>query len=115
MKRGALKGLGSSLGVNASRTSDTDSDDEGANEAEKKRNPPPKRSNGLRAAPGWEDFTEGKTTPESSLVGLRGRGGRGRGTKYQAGGSLDVQKMVGQDGHGIFIGPVISTWVQGRI
>ena len=59
MKRGALKGLGTSLGVNASRTSDTDSDDEGATR-QKKKKPTPKAVKRLRAAPGWEDFTEGK-------------------------------------------------------
>ena len=59
MKRGALKGLGSSLGVNVSRTSDTDSDDEGATR-QKKKKPTPKAVKRLRAAPGWEDFTEGK-------------------------------------------------------
>ena len=36
VKRGALKGLGSSLGVNVSRSSDTDSDDEGATRQKKK-------------------------------------------------------------------------------
>ena len=60
MKRGALKGLGSSLGVNVSRTSDTDSDDEGATRQNKKKKPTPKAVKRLRAAPGWEDFTEGK-------------------------------------------------------
>ncbi len=59
MKRGALKGLGSSLGVNVNRTSDTDSDDEGATR-QKKKKPTPKAVKRLRAAPGWEDFTEGK-------------------------------------------------------
>ena len=60
MKRGALKGLGSSLGVNVSRTSDTDSDDEGATRQNKKKKPTPKAVKRLRAAPGWGDFTEGK-------------------------------------------------------
>ena len=59
MKRGALKGLGNSLGVNVSRTSDTDSEDEGATR-QKKKKPTPKAVKRLRAAPGWEDFTEGK-------------------------------------------------------
>ncbi len=59
MKRGALKGLGQSLGVNVSRTSDTDSDDEGATR-QKKKKPTPKAVKRLSAAPGWEDFTEGK-------------------------------------------------------
>ena len=58
-KRGALKGLGHSLGVNVSRTSDTDSEDEGATR-QKKKKPTPKAVKRLRAAPGWEDFTEGK-------------------------------------------------------
>ena len=60
MKRGALKGVGNSLGVNVSRTSDTDSDDEGATRQKKKKKPTPKAVKRLRAAPGWEDFTEGK-------------------------------------------------------
>ena len=59
MKRGALKGMGQSLGVNVNRTSDTDSDDEGATR-QKKKKPTPKAVKRLRAAPGWEDFTEGK-------------------------------------------------------
>ena len=59
MKRGALKGLGNSMGVNVSRTSDTDSEDEGATR-QKKKKPTPKAVKRLRAAPGWEDFTEGK-------------------------------------------------------
>ena len=59
MKHGALKGLGSSMGVNVSRTSDTDSEDEGATR-QKKKKPTPKAVKRLRAAPGWEDFTEGK-------------------------------------------------------
>ena len=57
MKRGALKGVGSSLGVNVNQTSD--SDDEGATR-QKKKKPTPKAVKRLRAAPGWEDFTEGK-------------------------------------------------------
>ena len=57
MKRGALKGVGSSLGVNVNQTSD--SDDEGATK-QKKKKPTPKAVKRLRAAPGWEDFTEGK-------------------------------------------------------
>ena len=59
MKSGALKGLGNSLGVNASRTSDTDSDDEGATR-QKIKKPTPKAVKRLSTAPGWEDFTEGK-------------------------------------------------------
>ena len=59
MKHGALKGLGNSLGVNVSRTSDTDSDDEGATR-QKKKKPTRKAVKRLRVAPGWEDFTEGK-------------------------------------------------------
>ena len=59
MKRGALKGLGNSLGVNVSRTWDTDSEDKGATR-QKKKKPTPKAVKRLRAAPGWEDFTEGK-------------------------------------------------------
>ena len=59
MKHGAIKGLGSSLGVNVNQTSDTDSDDEGATR-QKKKKPTPKAVKRLRAAPGWEDFTEGK-------------------------------------------------------
>ena len=59
IKSGALKGLGTSLGVNVSRTSETDSDDEGATR-QKKKKPTPKAVKRLRAAPGWEDFTEGK-------------------------------------------------------
>ena len=58
VKRGALKGLGSSLGVNVSRSSDTDSDDEGATR-QKKKKPTPKAAKRLRPAPGWEDWTEG--------------------------------------------------------
>ena len=58
MKRGALKGVGSSLGVNVNQTSD--SDDEGATRQKKKKKPTPKAVKRLRAAPGWEDFTEGK-------------------------------------------------------
>ena len=57
MKRGALKGVGTSLGVNVNQTSD--SDDEGATK-QKKKKPTPKAVKRLRAAPGWEDFTEGK-------------------------------------------------------
>ena len=60
MKRGALKGVGSSLGVNVNQTSDTDSEDEGATRQKKKKKPTPKAVKRLRAAPGWEDFTEGK-------------------------------------------------------
>ena len=60
MKRGAIKGVGKSLGVNVSRTSDTDSDDEGATRQKKKKKPTPQAVKRLRAAPGWEDFTEGK-------------------------------------------------------
>ena len=60
MKRGALKGLGQSMGVNVSRTSDTDSEDEGATRQNKKKKPTPKAVKRLRAAPGWEDWTEGK-------------------------------------------------------
>ena len=59
MKKGALKGVGQSLGVNVNLTSDTDSDDEGATR-QKKKKPTPKAVKRLRAAPGWEDFTEGK-------------------------------------------------------
>ena len=55
MTHGALKG--SSMGVNVSRTSD--SEDEGATRPKKKK-PTPKAVKRLRAAPGWEDFTEGK-------------------------------------------------------
>ena len=58
IKRGALKGVGSSLGVNVSPTSD--SDDEGATRQKKKKKPTPRAVKRLRAAPGWEDFTEGK-------------------------------------------------------
>ena len=60
MKRGALKGMGQSMGVNVSRTSDTDSDDESATRQNKKKKPTPKAVKRLRAAPGWEDWTEGK-------------------------------------------------------
>ena len=60
MKRGALKGVGTSLGVNVNQTSDTDSEDEGATRQKKKKKPTPKAVKRLRAAPGWEDFTEGK-------------------------------------------------------
>ena len=65
MKSGALKGLGNSLGVNASRTSDTDSDDEGATR-QKKKKPTPKAVKRLRTAPGWEDFTEGVNASRTS-------------------------------------------------
>ena len=57
MKRGALKGLGHSMGVNVSGTSD--SEDAGATRQTKKK-PTPKAIKRLRAAPGWEDWTEGK-------------------------------------------------------
>ena len=57
MKRGALKGLGQSLGVNVSGISD--SEDAGATR-QKEKKPTPKAVKRLRAAPGWEDWTEGK-------------------------------------------------------
>ena len=52
----SIKRLGQ---FNVSRTSDTDSDDEGATR-QKKKKPTPKVVKRLRAAPGWEDWTEGK-------------------------------------------------------
>ena len=60
MKRGAIKGVGQSLGVNVNQTSDTDSDDDEGATRQKKKKPTPKAVKRLRAAPGWEDFTEGK-------------------------------------------------------
>ena len=57
VKRGALKGLGQSLGVNVSGTSD--SEDAGVTR-QKEKKPTTKAIKRLRAAPGWEDWTEGK-------------------------------------------------------
>ena len=57
MKRGALKGVGQSLGFNVSGNSD--GEDAGATRQTKKK-PTPKAIKRLRAAPGWEDWTEGK-------------------------------------------------------
>ena len=57
MKRGALKGLGNSMGVSL------DNDEEGADTSEapeKKRKKTPRAVKRLRAAPGWEDFMEGR-------------------------------------------------------
>ena len=57
MKRGALKGLGNSMGVTL------DNDEEGADTSEapeKKRKKTPRAVKRLRAAPGWEDFMEGR-------------------------------------------------------
>ena len=57
MKRGALKGLGNSMGVSP----DNDEEGAGTSEApEKKRKRTPRAVKTLRAAPGWEDFTEGR-------------------------------------------------------
>ena len=55
--RGALKGVGKSMGVSL------DNDQEGAGTSkppEKKRKRTPRAVKALRAAPGWEDFTEGR-------------------------------------------------------
>ena len=57
MGRGALKGVGKSMGVSL------DNDEEGAGTSkppEKKRKRTPRAVKVLRAAPGWEDFTEGR-------------------------------------------------------
>ena len=47
------------MGVNVSGTSGTDSEDAGATR-QKEKKPTPKAVKRLRAAPGWEDFTEDK-------------------------------------------------------
>ena len=97
MKRGALKGVGNSLGVNVSPTSDTDSDDEGATRQKKKRNPPPKRSNGCVRHRDGKILRKANNSGELSCRTTRKRRRRTR-TKNQAGGSLDVQKWLGKTG-----------------
>ena len=57
MKRGALKGLGQSMGVSVSGTLDKE---DGSATRQTKKKPTPKAVKRLRAAPGWEDWTEGK-------------------------------------------------------
>ena len=57
VKRGALKGLGQSMGVRVSGTSDNE---DASATRRKKKKPTPKAVKRLRAAPGWEDWTEGK-------------------------------------------------------
>ena len=108
MKQGALKGLGSSLGVNASPTSDTDSDDEGATRQKKKKPTPSGQT--VACGTGMGRFYGRQTTQASSLVGLRG----GRGLKAkQEGVSMCKNGWARRAWN--FIGPVISTWVQVRI
>ena len=48
MKRGALKGLGNSMGVSHVRSYRKEEEED------------PRAVKTLRAAPGWEDFTEGR-------------------------------------------------------
>ena len=59
MKRGALKGLGHSMGVSVSGTLDKE-EDASATRSQTKKKPTPKAVKRLRPAPGWEDWTEGK-------------------------------------------------------
>ena len=97
MKHGALKGLGQSMGVNVSRTSDTDSDDEGATR-QKKRNPPPKRSNGCVRLRDGKILRKANNSGELSCQTTRRRRRTRTKSKNQAGGSLDVQKWLGKTG-----------------
>ena len=113
MKSGALKGLGQSMGVNVSRTSDTDSDDEGATR-QKKKETHPQSGQTVACGTGMGRFYGRQTTPESSLVGLRGRGGGGRGLKTKQEGVSMCKNGWARRGSN-FIGPGINSWVPGRI
>ena len=57
--RGALKGLVKKMGVTVSESSDTDSGGGDGAAGPRKKKPTPRALKALRAAPGWEDFTEG--------------------------------------------------------
>ena len=112
MKRGALKGVGTSLGVNVNQTSDTDSDDEGATRQKKKKETHPQSGQTVACGAGMGRFYGRQTTQASSLVGLRGRG-RGRLKTKLEGVSMCKNGWARRGWN--FIGPVISTWDPGRI
>ena len=99
MKRGALKGLGQSMGVNVSRTSDTDSDDESATRQNKKKKPTPKRSNGYVRHRDGKIGWKANNSVELSYRTTRRRRRRTRTkSKNQTGGRLDVQKWLSKTG-----------------